>query len=87
MKKSTVAGIMGAYLAMGMLSQDYYSQNEDNERYGEISKAANEYDRKQKDELMKIRSGLKKFVYGDVEIWALNKKNADRKARKQKLVV
>ena len=29
---------------------------------------------------------LKVFEYGDVTIWALNKKNADRKAKKQGLI-
>lgn len=29
------------------------------------------------------RKGLKKFFYGENYVWALNQKNADRKARKR----
>lgn len=30
-----------------------------------------------------IHKGLKEFFYGENSVWALNKKNADRKARKK----
>jgi len=38
-----------------------------------------------KQEQLAINKGLKKFVYGDIHIFALNQKNADRKARKLNL--
>ena len=34
-----------------------------------------------------IPKGLKQFFYGEKAIYALNKKNADKKARKQGLII
>ena len=35
----------------------------------------------------KEKSGLKKFVFGENIIWAINQKNADKKARKLGLIL
>ena len=45
-----------------------------------------EEDRALKQELIKLNKGLKKFSYGDEYIFALNQKNADRKAKKLGLI-
>jgi ABC-type Fe3+ transport system substrate-binding protein len=39
-----------------------------------------------KQEQRAINKGLKKFVYGQVHIFALNQKNADKKAKKLGLI-
>lgn len=39
------------------------------------------------EEQKKEKSGLKKFVFGEHIIWAINQKNADKKARKLGLIL
>ena len=43
-------------------------------------------ERKEAKEKIYVANGLKKFEYGDNYVYALNKKNADRKARLQGLI-
>lgn len=69
--------IMAAYALMALASGidnsfDYRGRKLD------VSRNSNptSYDSIQKSK------GLKKFIYGTNEVWAINQKNADRKARK-----
>ena len=38
------------------------------------------------EEEKKLKRGLKKFFYGEKFVWAINKKNADRKAKNKGLI-
>lgn len=38
---------------------------------------------RQKQDKIKISKGLKLFMYDNNEVWAINKKNADKKAKKK----
>ena len=53
-------------------------KDDDDERYYPISNMSAEE--------RHIKKGLKKFYYGDHVIYEINKKNADRKARKSGLL-
>ncbi len=50
----------------------------------DIPKEKNQRKNKPKNKI--IPKGLQEFIYGDTIIYALNKKNADRKALKQGLI-
>ena len=59
-----------------------------------LSEQSNYTQRKTQEEILKteppkeiIPKGLKEFFYGQEVIYALNQKNADKKARKQGLII
>lgn len=76
MKRMLGIASMMAALAYGGKSRttpDYYKPKEsDEERKARLAKAEIEKYKQQ---------GLTEFIYGENSLWALNKKNADKKAR------
>tara|TARA_R110000796_G_scaffold82985_1_gene181926 strand:- start:857 stop:1093 length:237 start_codon:yes stop_codon:yes gene_type:complete len=76
MKKSNALGMM---MMMGAMieHQDYGMSMDMREDKAKSKKIIQK----------KIPKGLKKFLYGEVVIYAINQKNADRKARKQGLII
>jgi tRNA U38,U39,U40 pseudouridine synthase TruA len=75
MKKSNALGMM---MMMGsLLGQQEYNFNEET-----VKRPLN------KKQIKKIiPKGVKKFLYGEIVIYAINQKNADRKAKKKGLIV
>lgn len=76
-RKSKIIALTAMGLALGMGSfgghsrMSYDEQREtEQERKERLAKAEVERN---------IRNGLRPFQYGEVTVWALNKKNADRK--------
>ena len=57
-------------------------------RYTSIEEDRKNAERKRRRnaELIKETNGMKKFVFGGIEIWAINEKNAIRKAKKRHLI-
>ena len=73
--KSRLMALTAMQLALGMMGEGSRRLREEpteteQERKERLAKAEVERN---------IRNGLKPFQYGDVTIWALNQKNADRK--------
>tara|TARA_R110002124_G_C8589196_1_gene483157 strand:+ start:99 stop:350 length:252 start_codon:yes stop_codon:yes gene_type:complete len=79
-KASKMAMMYGLFATMG------------NDVYGDAVNEFTEYGIKPKNKQIKqvkkiIPKGLTEFFYGEKVIHALNEKNADRKARKQGLII
>ena len=57
-------------------------------RYTSIEEDRKNAERKRRRnaELIKETNGMKRFVFGGIEIWAINEKNAIRKAKKRHLI-
>lgn len=80
MSMKSKLGMMSMFAAMAMMGtetpnreREYREPKEtDEERKRRISKAEVEQNK---------AKGLKEFFYGENSIWALNQKNADKKAR------
>lgn len=73
MKKQNMAGMMAMMIAMSDMQQDFNT----GETKPKVKKPIKKI----------IPKGLKEFFYGEKVIYALNKKNADRKALKQGLII
>jgi hypothetical protein len=78
-------GAMAAMAIMSVINPDMKRELEE-PKYVET-----EEEKKQRMALIKVEqqkaNGLKEFTYGENSIWAINKKNADKKARKLNYIV
>ena len=84
--KSKTLGLLSAFTAIAAMSSELeYS------KYGRPTKRDND-DTVRKNESIfseeekKSKDGLKKFTYNGVDVYAINQKNADKKARKLGLI-
>jgi len=68
-------------LALMFSTMDHYTPIGSRRREIEITKRSI----KTPEEVNK-KLGLKEFIYGETKIWALNQKNADKKAKKLGLI-
>jgi hypothetical protein len=77
MDKKNMFGLMAAMFVAseGVKFSNYDNPESEEERAERLSKA--ECDRKKGD-------GMKQFFYGENSVWAINQKNADKKAKKNK---
>lgn len=55
-------------------------------KYSSEGKPTRQKLKRKASELKRDKYGLKCFIYGGVEVWARNKKNADRKAKNKNLI-
>ena len=85
--KSKTLGLLRTFTAIAAMSSELeYS------KYGRTTKRDNNDDRVRKNESIfseeekKSKDGLKKFNYNGVDVYAINQKNADKKARKLGLI-
>ena len=85
--KSKTLGLLSAFTAIATMSSELeYS------KYGRPTKRDNNDDTVRKNESIfseeekKSKDGLKKFTYNGVDVYAINQKNADKKARKLGLI-
>ena len=80
---SKIKSMLGMYALVAMAMSSDLGSNNPRERYIEPK----ETDEEKKQRLAKAEiernkaNGLKEFFYGENSLWALNQKNADKKAR------
>lgn len=79
--------LLAAYVTLFAFanSDSFNEENKENKENKQILSQGKHEKRQQKIKRFK-KKGLKEFWYGSTIIYALNKKNADRKARKQDLI-
>lgn len=83
MKQGLLSSILPFFAIPGAfpLGEELYKRSRVAKIIAEMNKPIN----KHKDDTIKKSHGLKSFSYGESVVWAINKKNADRKARKLNL--
>ena len=79
MNMKSKLGMMSMFAAMAMMgtetpnrTRDYEPKETDEEKKRRLAKAEIERNK---------ANGLKEFFYGENSVWAINQKNADKKAR------
>ena len=84
MSKLSTLGVLATLSAMSS-SYNYINENLSDEERKERGKEMMKKNYKSEKEITEAK-GLKEFDYNGVKIYALNQKNADKKAKKQGLI-
>lgn len=81
MSTSKMRGMLGMYMAMAAMSSQSFGTSSLSSGFEELSMNKNKI--LSQEELVEIykKKGLKEFFYDKGSIWAINQKNADRKAK------
>lgn len=74
-------------MAMGAISQQHeYYENDYQKPSSMLEPRRKSTIKNMSEEQKHIKNGLKEFKYGTESVWALNQKNADKKAKKLNLL-
>jgi hypothetical protein len=85
MANKTMKSIFGVFAMTAIIAAENDLNNQIKEKEREEREERERERKRETETLRKIErnaaNGLKEFFYGENSVWAINKKNADRKAR------
>lgn len=86
MKTSTKLSLMASLISMSQMTTEHEYHRYGKPKHYRKSGGQIDGDTHLSEDQKKQMQGLKEFFYGDVSVWAINKKNADKKAKKLNLL-
>lgn len=86
MKTSTKLSLMASLISMSQMTTEHEYHRYGKPKHYRKSGGQIDGDTCLSEDKKKQMQGLKEFFYGEVSVWAINKKNADKKAKKLNLL-
>jgi hypothetical protein len=86
MKTSTKLSLMASLISMSQMTTEHEYNRYGKPKHYRKSGGQIDGDTRLSEDKKKQMQGLKEFIYGNTSVWAINKKNADKKAKKLNLL-